>query len=47
MMRWDSHIARIGGKRNAYKILVGNPEGKTAPGRPSHKWDYSNKTDLK
>jgi hypothetical protein len=23
------HVARMGAKRNAYRILVGNPEGKT------------------
>jgi hypothetical protein len=28
------HVARIGAKRNAYRILVGKPEGKTPLGRP-------------
>jgi hypothetical protein len=27
-----------GAKRNAYRILVGNPEGKRPLGRPRHKW---------
>jgi hypothetical protein len=27
-MRWAGHVARIGGKRNAYRLLVGKPEGK-------------------
>jgi hypothetical protein len=27
-MRWPGHAARIGEKRNAYRILVGKPEGK-------------------
>jgi hypothetical protein len=27
-MRWAGHVARIGEKRNAYRILVGKPEGK-------------------
>jgi hypothetical protein len=27
-MRWAGHVARMGEKRNAYKIIVGNPEGK-------------------
>jgi hypothetical protein len=27
-MRWAGHVARIGDKRNAYKILEGKPEGK-------------------
>jgi hypothetical protein len=28
-MRWPGHVARMGEKRNAYRILVGNPEGKS------------------
>jgi hypothetical protein len=27
-MRWTRHVARIREKRNACRILVGNPEGK-------------------
>jgi hypothetical protein len=27
-MRWAGHVACMGGMRNAYKILVGKPEGK-------------------
>jgi hypothetical protein len=27
-MRWAGHVARIGAKRNAYRIVVGKPEGK-------------------
>jgi hypothetical protein len=27
-MRWAGHVARLGEKRNAYRILVGKPEGK-------------------
>jgi hypothetical protein len=26
--------------RNAYKILVGKPEGKRPLGRPKHSWEY-------
>jgi hypothetical protein len=33
-MRWAGHVAGIGEKRNAYKILVENPEGKRLLGRP-------------
>jgi hypothetical protein len=32
-MRWAGHIARIGATRNAYRILVGKPEGKRPLGR--------------
>jgi hypothetical protein len=28
MMRWAGHVARMGEKRNAYRLLVGKPEGK-------------------
>jgi hypothetical protein len=27
-MRWVGHVARMGEKRNAYRLLVGKPEGK-------------------
>jgi hypothetical protein len=27
-----------GGRRNAYRILVGKPEGKSPPGRPRRRW---------
>jgi hypothetical protein len=33
-MRWAGHVARTGEKRNAYRILVGKPEGKKPLGRP-------------
>jgi hypothetical protein len=33
-MIWAGHVARMGVKRNAYRILVGNPEGKIPLGRP-------------
>jgi hypothetical protein len=28
-MRWSGHVGRMEEKRNAYRILVGKPEGKT------------------
>jgi hypothetical protein len=33
-MIWAGHVARIEKKRNAYRILVGEPEGKRPLGRP-------------
>jgi hypothetical protein len=27
-----------GGVRNAYRLLVGKPEGKRLPGTPRHRW---------
>jgi hypothetical protein len=32
-IRWAGHVARMGEKRNAYRILVGQPEGKRPLGR--------------
>jgi hypothetical protein len=36
-----------GEKRNAYNILVRNPEGKRPLGRSRHSWEDNIKTDLK
>jgi hypothetical protein len=36
-MRWAWHVARMGAKRSAYRILVGKPEGKRPLGRPRHR----------
>jgi hypothetical protein len=33
MMRWAGHVARMGGKRDAYRLLVGKSEGKRPLGR--------------
>jgi hypothetical protein len=32
--RWTGHVARMGEKRNAYRLLVVKPEGKRPLGRP-------------
>jgi hypothetical protein len=37
-MRWTGHVARMGKKRNAYRLLVGKPEGKRSLGRPRRRW---------
>jgi hypothetical protein len=33
-MRWKQHVARMGEKKNVYRLLVGQPEGKRPLGRP-------------
>jgi hypothetical protein len=38
-MRWAGQVARMGGMRNAYKILVGKPERKRPLGRPRRTWE--------
>jgi hypothetical protein len=41
------HVARMGKKRNAYRILVGKPEGKRPLGRPRSRWVDNIKMNLK
>jgi hypothetical protein len=45
-MRWAGHVARIGEKRRAYRILVGRPEGRRPLGRPRFRWEDTIKVDL-
>jgi hypothetical protein len=44
-MRWAGHVARMGEKRNAYRIFVGKSEGKRPLGRP--RWKDNIKMDLR
>ena len=37
-MRLAGHVARMGGERGAYRVLVGKPEGKRPLGRPRRRW---------
>jgi hypothetical protein len=46
-MRWARHEARMGEKRNAYRILVGKPEEKRPLGRPRRRWVDNIKIDLR
>jgi hypothetical protein len=45
-MRWLGYVARIGDKKNAYRILVGNPEGKKPLGRPRSRSEDNFQMDL-
>jgi hypothetical protein len=45
-MRWMGHVARMGEKRNVYRLLVGKPEGKRQLGRPRRTWIDNIKMDL-
>jgi Golgi nucleoside diphosphatase len=38
-MRWEGHAGRMGETMNAYRILVGKPEGKIG-------WDGMDRIDL-
>jgi hypothetical protein len=46
-MRWAGHVARMGAKRNAYRILVGKKEGNRPLGRPRRRWVNNIKMDLR
>jgi hypothetical protein len=46
-MIWAGHIARMGEKMNAYRILAGNPQGKRLLGRQRRRWMDNIKMDLR
>ena len=39
------HVARMGERSSAYRVLAGKPEGNTPLGRPMRKWEDNIKTD--
>jgi hypothetical protein len=45
-MRWAGHVARMGEKRNVYRLLVGKPEVKRPLGRPRRRLIDNIKVDL-
>jgi hypothetical protein len=44
--RWVGHMARMGEKRNVYKLLAGKPEGKRSLRRSRRWWIDNIKMDL-
>ena len=45
--RWAGHVARMEQSINAYRVLVGKPEGKRPLGRPRRRWEENIKMDLR
>jgi hypothetical protein len=45
-MTWVGHVARMGEKRNAYRLLVGKPERKRPLERPRRRWVDNIRMDL-
>ena len=45
-MRWAEHVARMGEKRDVYRVLVRKPEGKRPLERPKRRWEDNIKMDL-
>jgi len=45
-MRWVGHLARMGERRCAYRVLVGKPEGKRPLGSPRGRWEDNIKVNF-
>ena len=45
-MRLAGHVARMGERRDIYRVLVGKPEGKRPLGRPRRRREDNIKMDL-
>jgi hypothetical protein len=45
-MMWAGHVARMGEKRNVYRLLAGKTEGKRRLRRPRRRWIDTIKMDL-
>ena len=46
ILRWEGHVARMGERREAYKVLVGISKGKRPLGRTRRRWEDNIKMDL-
>ena len=46
-LRWAGHVAHMEQSRNAYRVLVGKPEGKSHLGRPRRRWEDNIRMDLR
>jgi hypothetical protein len=46
-MIWAGHVAYMGEKHNAYRLLVGKPEREMPLGIPRHGWEDNIKMDLR
>jgi hypothetical protein len=45
-MKWAGHVTGMGEKRNAYRLLMGKPEGKRPLGRPRQRWVDNIRMDI-
>jgi hypothetical protein len=46
IMRWTGHVAHMGDRRSAYRVLGRRPEGNVPLERPRRRWDENIKMDL-
>jgi hypothetical protein len=45
-MRETGHVACVGKRRGAYRVLMGKPKGKRSLGRLRHRWEDNIKMGL-
>jgi hypothetical protein len=45
-MRWTRHMACMGDRKGAYRVLVGRPDGNKSLGKPRRRWEDNIKMDL-
>jgi hypothetical protein len=46
-LRWAGHVASIGERRGAQRVLVGKPDGRKLLGQLKCRWEDSIKTNLR
>jgi hypothetical protein len=46
-LRWARHVVCIGDSRDAYRLLVGKPEGRRPFARSRRRWEDNIKMDLR
>ena len=44
--RRNHHVARMGDRGSAHRVMVGRPEGKRPHGRPTRRWEENIKMEL-
>jgi hypothetical protein len=45
-MKWAGHLARVGERRDVYRVFIGKPEEKRPLERPRRRWEDNIKLDL-
>jgi hypothetical protein len=46
-LKWAGHVARMGERRGAYRVLVGKPEKRRTLGTHRRRWKDNNKMDFR
>jgi hypothetical protein len=46
-LRWVGHVASVGERRGAYRVLVGKRDGKRPLEKPRRRWEVNIKMDFR